>query len=145
MARWRKERRAAVLAALAGSDQVLERFEAPSIDSSKDPVIIIKALYQAAFGRLPEVGNLATAANELRSNVPLEVLADDLVRSAEFQERHGSKESPDATFITDLYLDGIGRRPDLESLGHWLSEAKKGLTRANLLAAMARSDEAAGR
>jgi GT2 family glycosyltransferase len=132
-----------VLAALASSDQVLKRFGTPDIDSSSDFGIILTALYRTAFGRPVEKSNLERDVDELRAGTALVVLADDLVRSIEFQDRHGSDEDLNLSFITDVYLDGLGRRPDLQSLAYWLSAGRKGATRADLLAAISRSDEAA--
>jgi GT2 family glycosyltransferase len=133
-----------VLAALASSDQVLKRFGTLDVDPSGEFETILAALYRAAFGRPAEKNNLEKGITELRAGSSLVVLADDLVRSIEFQERHGCDEDLDLSFITDLYLDGLGRRPDLQSLAYWLSAGKKGATRADLLAAIARSDEATG-
>jgi GT2 family glycosyltransferase len=132
-----------VLAALASSDQVLKRFGQAGFEFEKDIGIIIASLYRTAFGRPPEQKNLERDINELRAGTALVVLADDLVRSDEFQERHGCDHHLNRSFITDLYLDGLGRRPDLQGLAYWLAAGKKGATRANLLAAITRSDEAA--
>jgi GT2 family glycosyltransferase len=132
-----------VLAALANSDQVLKRFGAPDFDSSRNLGTILSALYRTAFGRPAGKGDLESGVNQLGAGTALAVLADDLVRSIEFQDRHGCDEDLNLSFITDLYLDGLGRRPDLQSLAYWLSAGKEGATRADLLAAIARSDEAA--
>jgi GT2 family glycosyltransferase len=131
-----------VLASLASSAQALKRFGALENDSSRDFGIVLTALYRTAFGRAADKSDLERGIDELRAGAVLAVLADDLVRSIEFQDRHGCDEGLNLSFITDLYLDGLGRRPDLQGLAYWLS-AGEGATRADLLAAIAQSDEAA--
>jgi 2-polyprenyl-3-methyl-5-hydroxy-6-metoxy-1,4-benzoquinol methylase len=107
-----------------------------------DPSLLVKALHKAAFGRLPEPGDLANGARQLRSGVSPQALAEELVASAEFQSRHGSTQKIDADYLKALYRDGLGREPDPDGLAQWLAEGEKGATRANVLAAFAGSNEA---
>jgi GT2 family glycosyltransferase/SAM-dependent methyltransferase len=106
-----------------------------------DPPVCVNSLYKAAFGRIADPEGLANRIHQLQSGVSLEVLAEQLVGSPEFQTRHGSDQKVDIKFIATLYRDGLGREPDPEGLAHWLAVAT-GATRAKVLAALASSDEA---
>ena len=135
--------RANMLAAFAGSNEALQRVLAlanlPQIDN---PGLLVNSLYKTAFGRPADPAGLANGVRQLQSGISLEVLAEQIAASGEFQARHGSGRSLDIKYLTALYWDGLGRQPDLKSLAHWLAEGKKGATRAKALAAFAASDEA---
>ena len=109
---------------------------------AKDLAELVNALYRLAFGRVADEAGLVGNVARLEAGTPLEVLAEDLVRSNEFRGRHGSNQSVDCEYLTALYRDGLGRGPDPQGLASWLAEGKKGATRAHVLAAMARSVEA---
>ena len=102
----------------------------------------MNSLYKAAFGRLAEPEGLANRIHQLQSGVSLEVLAEEFVGSPEFQTRHGTSRSVDTKYLTALYRDGLGLKPDLSISRDWLAEGKKGATRAKVLAAGAGSAEA---
>jgi GT2 family glycosyltransferase len=106
---------------------------------------LVNSLYKAAFGGVDEEPGSAAWVREVRSGMSVEVLAERFVRSAEFQQRHGSREEVDINYVTALYRDGLGRPPKLEELAIWLAKAEKGATRAQVLAGMAGSDEALAR
>jgi GT2 family glycosyltransferase len=108
----------------------------------KDLSGLVNSLYKAAFGRLAEPEGLANRIHQLQSGVSLEVLAEEFVGSPEFQIRHGTSRSVNTKYLTALYRDGLGLKPDLKYLAHWLAEGKKGATRAKVLAAIAGSAEA---
>jgi len=108
----------------------------------KDQARLVNSLYKAAFGRLAEPEGLANRIQQLQSGVSLEVLAEEFVGSPEFQTRHGTSRSVDTKYLTALYRDGLGLKPDLKYLAHWLAEGKKGATRAKVLAGIAGSAEA---
>jgi hypothetical protein len=91
---------------------------------------LVNSLYKAAFGRLPEAEGLANRIHQLQSGESLEDLAEEFVVSPEFQTRHGTSQSVDTKYLTALYRDGLGLKPDLKYLAHWLAESKKGATRA---------------
>jgi GT2 family glycosyltransferase len=103
---------------------------------------LINCLYQAAFGRSADANELAHNIQRLQSGVSPQVVAKDLVRSTEFQARHGSGQAVDRDFVTALYRDGLGREPDSEGLTSWLAQGEKRATRAKVLAAFAGSAEA---
>ena len=108
----------------------------------KDPSRLVNSFYRAALGRLAEPDGLATRILQIQSGMPVEVLAEDFVSSAEFQARHGTGQTVDLNYVTALYRDGLGREPDAEGLAGWLAAGAKGATRANILATIACSAEA---
>jgi FkbM family methyltransferase len=114
----------------------------PNVPIDVDRLVSVSALYRAAFGRFPDRVGLADSMKNLRAGVSLESLAEILVGSEEFQTRHGSSENVDIEYICALYRNGLGRVPGAEDLTAWLGEAAKGLTRARVLAGVARSPEA---
>ncbi|MBV9492522.1 MAG: DUF4214 domain-containing protein [Verrucomicrobia bacterium] len=138
---------AKVLAGLAASDEALEKALSRSTGSTdqsqdKEPALLVRALYKTAFGRPVDEAGLAANVARLQTGTPLEALAHDLTRSAEFQARHGSKQDLDLEYLSALYRDGLGRQPDPDGLAFWMAEAEKGVTRAQALAAFAASGEA---
>jgi O-antigen biosynthesis protein len=123
--------RAKALAAFAGSEEAMNRGATP----------LVNALVFAAFGRTAGEEELASHIQQLQSEITLEILAEKLVRSAEFQARHGTGETVDTQYLTALYRDGLGREPDSKHLAPWLAEEEQGATRAKVLAELARSEE----
>jgi FkbM family methyltransferase len=112
------------------------------VDQPVDPELLVNSFYKLAFGRFAEPDGLAHHIRELQSGVSPEDLAEQFVRSAEFQARHGSNARVDAQYLVALYRDGLGRQPDPEGLRVWLAEAERGMTRAKVLAGFALSTEA---
>jgi GT2 family glycosyltransferase len=108
----------------------------------QDQARLVNCIYKAAFGRLAEPEGLANRIHQLQSGASLEVLAEEFVGSPEFQTRHGTGRSVDTKYLTALYRDGLGLKPDLKYLAYWLAEGEKGATRAKVLAAVAGSVEA---
>src|SRR5208283_3313930 len=78
----------------------------------------------------------------LQSGVPLEFMADQLVRSPEFQRRHGTSQIVDADFFSALFRDGLRRKPDRDGVARCVEARARGATRAEVLAALAASEEA---
>jgi GT2 family glycosyltransferase len=112
---------------------------------ARDHSVLAHSLYQTAFGQPADEGTLTHLICVLRSGIPLHILAENLVGSPDFQMRHGASQKVDTKYITALYRDGLGRRPELEALAFWLAEGEKGATRANLLIRVASSEEALAR
>jgi O-antigen biosynthesis protein len=102
-----------------------------------DHSLLVNSLYKAAFGHLAEESALAHWAHELESGTSVEGAAEQVVRLAEFQMRHGSSEEVDINYLTAIYRDGLGAAPDLDALAWWLAEGKNGATRAKVLTAVA--------
>jgi len=108
----------------------------------KEPSRVVNSLYKVAFGRRADPQGLATRIHQLQSGLALEILAEELVRSPEFQARHGTGHGVDANYISALYRVGLRREPDQEGLAKWSAIGAKGSTRAQVLAAFAASEEA---
>jgi GT2 family glycosyltransferase len=114
----------------------------PSLLQGKDPSLLVRSLYQSAFGRPADQAAVMKWVRQLQAGTSLESLAGDLVRSPEFQARHGSSPEVDINYITALYRDSLGRPPELASLAFWLASQGEAVTRAKVLSALAPSDEA---
>jgi GT2 family glycosyltransferase len=125
--------RAMVLAEFAGSDESRERCHA---------VLLVHSLYKTAFGQLADRPYLAYGIDRLQSDRFAEGLASELVNHPGFLARYGFSQEVDAKYIRAIYANSLGRRPDFESLAYWLAERRKGATPAEILAAVASSDEA---
>ena len=100
----------------------------------------MNSLYKTAFGRIAHSDGLENCSRQLRLGASLEVLAERIVTSVEFQTRHGPDRRVDMKYLTALYRDGLGRLPNLENLAFWLAEGE--VTRTKVLATIAGSDEA---
>ena len=107
-----------------------------------DPARVVNCLYRTAFGRRADPQGLADRIHQLQSGVPLEVMADQLVRSPEFQRRHGTSQIVDADFFSALFRDGLRRKPDRDGVARCVEARARGATRAEVLAALAASEEA---
>jgi hypothetical protein len=124
--------RAKVLAGLAGSGEATRAVA----------TALVNSLFQTALGRSADEDGLAICVHQLQSGSSPEALAEALVASAKFRARHGSSQKVDTEYLTALYRDGLGRKPDPEGLAHWLTAGQKGTTRAKALAGFAASTEA---
>jgi O-antigen biosynthesis protein len=121
--------------------QRLDRKEQSRAPSESECAQLVHCLYRAAFGTFATPEGLARYVGWLHSGSSFQAVAKDIVRSAAFQQRHGSEQAVDHEFITALYRNGLGREPDPQGLASWVSAAEKGATRAIVLAAFASSDE----
>ena len=108
----------------------------------RDHSLLVNSLYKTAFGRMIDPDGLTHCSRQLQQGASFEMLAEQIVTSAEFLTRHGSDRAVDMKYLTALYLDGLGRPPNIEDLAFWLAEAESDVTRAKVLAAVAGSDEA---
>lgn len=98
-------------------------------------------LYQAAFGREPDLPGLGYWIDVLdRGADPLQVAAGFL-GSAEFAQREGET-LDDASFLIVLYRNALGRAPDPVGEAYWTPLLEGGLTtRAQMLIDFANSPE----
>jgi O-antigen biosynthesis protein len=110
--------------------------------SAKDHALRVNSLYKAALGRPAEPGGLQHWVRELGSGLSLKALAENIVRSPEFRARHGVGEQININYLNALYRDGLGRPPETEALALWQAKGETGATRAEVLAALADSEEA---
>src|ERR1700759_2711068 len=98
-----------------------------------DVIEQVHSLYHTALGRLADPEGLANAIHRMRSGGSPGSLANDLVASTEFQDRHGGKDQFDIKFIMTLFRDGPGRQPDAKTLSWWLRKRKRKGIRTKLL------------
>jgi GT2 family glycosyltransferase len=102
-----------------------------------DHSLLVNSLYKTAFGRIADPDGLATFSNQLDLGLSLEVVAEQIVTSSEFQIRHGSNKEVNIKYLAAIYRDGIGAQPDLDSMALWLGKGKNEVTRAQVLTAVA--------
>jgi GT2 family glycosyltransferase len=107
-----------------------------------DHSLLVNSLYESAFGHPADGSSLAYWVHELESGTSVESAAEQLVRSTEFQTRHGSSEEVDINYLRTIYRDGLRCRPDLDGMALWLAKGKNGATRAKVLTAVAKRAEA---
>jgi O-antigen biosynthesis protein len=131
--------RAKILAALAGSERALAHLQTTNWRSHEDSLRLVRCLFQTAFGRGPTMEEHAAALQQFQAGLSPDEVARAVVLSEEFQKRHGSEECVTADYLTALYMQALGRKPEPESLAFWL---EAGRTRAQALAAVAGSEEA---
>jgi uncharacterized protein (TIGR01370 family) len=86
-------------------------------------------LYQAAFGRAPDLGGLGYQINDLQTRFTLSQVAGNFIASPEFQSKYGPSIS-DARFVTLLYENVLHREPDDGGLQFHLGEIAAGESRA---------------
>lgn len=96
-------------------------------------------LYQAAFGRTPDLPGLGYQINALDSGLTLSQVAGNFIASPEFQSTYGSVD--DTTFITLLYQNVLHRAPDSGGLQFHLAELASGQSRADVLTHFSESPE----
>ena len=101
--------------------------------------LLVRSFFATAFGRTADEKALSFWVPKLRMGMSLDHFAENLVRSHEFQKRHGSSPEVDIQYLAALDSDRLWRLPELEGLARWVSAGEHGTTRAKVLAAMASS------
>lgn len=97
-------------------------------------------LYRAAFAREPDVEGVGFWVRALDAGKPLADAAAGFVASAEFRALYG--ESPtNAAFVEALYMNVLGRRPDVQGAAFWEGLLAQGTARAQVLVAFSESPE----
>lgn len=108
------------------------------LQSSQDKLVY--ELYQAAFARTPDNSGFrywaATADSTGASAIQL---ADQFLSAPEFTSKYGSP--PNATFVSELYTNVLGRAPDAAGLAYWTQVANAGTAHDALLVDFATSAE----
>jgi Ca2+-binding RTX toxin-like protein len=98
-------------------------------------------LYQAAFDRVPDTAGLSSNIYLMDTQVHYLEMSAAFVVSAEFQATYGSNVS-NATFVTALYQNVLGRAPDSAGLAAWVAALDSGQqTRAGVLIGYSESNE----
>lgn len=98
-------------------------------------------VYQAAFGRKPDLAGLGYWIASMDKGSSLNSVASSFVQSKEFQSLYGS--NPDAnTLITAMYTNVLHRAPDQAGFDYWKSELSSGhITAGGMLASFSESTE----
>jgi len=98
-------------------------------------------LYQAAFGRVPDVAGLGYWKDGLEKHgLTLSQVATAFLNSPESRTRYGV-DSDDATFIQRLYKNVLNRQPDAGGNSYWLGALKGGGGRIDVLLSFVDSAE----
>lgn len=96
-------------------------------------------VYNAAFGRSPDEGGLNYWIDQLNLGQTLNGMAFGFLESEEFESRYGSLD--DASFVSRLYTNVLGRDADAEGLSYWTTTLAQGATRSDVLIGFSESDE----
>lgn len=99
----------------------------------------IERLYQAFFGRAPDVEGLDYWTGEADRGVSLESIADAFAQSTEFQATYGPLD--DQAFVELVYVNVLGRSPDAEGLAYWTGLLAGGLDRGTAMVGFSESSE----
>jgi len=78
-------------------------------------------IYQAAFGRTPDLAGLGYWIKDMDNGSNLTTVAAGFMQSKEFQTLYGANPSVD-TFLTTLYKNILGRIPDQAGYDYWKNE-----------------------
>jgi len=78
----------------------------------------VTELYNAAFGRQPDLGGVEYYVNQLQAGLSFTNIANEFMASPEFQARFGASVS-DNQFITNLYENILHRAPATSELAYY--------------------------
>lgn len=96
-------------------------------------------LYEAAFGRVPDLGGLGYWMNALDKGVGLAAVAQAFINSAEFTSTYGNLNTEQ--FVTQLYANVLHRAPDAGGLAYHMAYLNGGEPRSSALVAFSESVE----
>lgn len=82
-------------------------------------------MYLAALGRKPDLSGLGYWVNELDRGMELTAVADNFLRSAEFQKLNGSNPST-STLINSFYQNVLHRTSDKAGFDYWADRLNSG-------------------
>lgn len=97
-------------------------------------------MYKGALNRAPDAEGLGYWIYQMEKGLPLHDVANSFIVSAEFNRAYGSNLS-DASFVTQLYKNVLGREPDQAGQNYWLGAMENGASRADVLASFSESPE----
>lgn len=98
-------------------------------------------LYQAAFGRIPDIGGLTNWVKAMDAGMTLAAVAQGFAASDEFALKYGSSQSTVA-FVTMLYANVLHRAPDAGGLQNWINQIDgHAMTRTQVLMGFSESPE----
>jgi hypothetical protein len=97
-------------------------------------------LYQAAFGRTPDITGLGYWIAQADKGLSQHDIANSFVTSGEFNTLYGAAAS-DGAFLTALYQNVLHRAPDQGGQDYWLGQMQHGMAHAEVLMAFSESTE----
>ncbi|WP_338847443.1 DUF4214 domain-containing protein [Massilia sp. W12] len=113
------------------------------INSSEfaNTVLPVARLYYAAFGRVPDGDGLNFWLAQVKRGASILQIANDFLRSPEFQTLYGKNLTDDA-YVDQLYKNVLGRPADADGKAYWVSKLSVDkITRAQVLNAFSDSAE----
>ena len=129
--------RGEVMIGFAESAEYVDRTQTVAAPDTAETRIV--RLYRAFFLRDPDAGGLAYWADQLRSGVPLETVAEAFAGSAEFQNRYGSLGN--AAFVDLVYTNVLGRSADAGGAAYWSGLLGSGTSRGTVMVGFSESAE----
>jgi hypothetical protein len=132
--------RGSVTAAIAESEEARSGAH-PTVEQNYDAEIF--RLYEAAFGRTPDEGGESAWLTMLANGHSGADIAAGIAASDEFRSFDASL--LDDAFITQMYLNALGRQPESGAVQAWVLAMNAGLSRADVLLAFADSAESKGK
>jgi len=78
----------------------------------------VTELYNASFGRQPDLGGVEYYANQIKAGLSFLDIAGEFMASPEFQNRYGTNVS-DAQFVANLYQNVLHRTPAQSELSYY--------------------------
>jgi V8-like Glu-specific endopeptidase len=101
----------------------------------------VARLYDAVFGRLPDVSGLQNWENTLDSAaMSLSAVAGAFTASPEFQAKYGALSN--SAFVTNLYVNTLHRNPEQAGLNNWLGVLNSGgASRSDVVLGFSESQE----
>ena len=97
-------------------------------------------IYKAAFNRTPDNGGLKFWMGRMDEGVTVTDVAAGFIASAEFTALYGIN-STDGDFITRVYSNVLGRKPDQGGFDYWIDVLRKGASRPQVLVGFSESPE----
>ncbi|QJD99548.1 DUF4214 domain-containing protein [Massilia forsythiae] len=98
-------------------------------------------LYQAAFGRTPDVAGFGYWKDILENKgFPLTQVANEFLNSTESKSLYGT-DSDDTTFVERLYQNVLHRKPDAAGANFWIGTLRSGTKRTDVLISFSESPE----
>ena len=100
----------------------------------------VTRLYWAFFGRVPDYGGLTYWSGAHRRGTDLSVIAQSLAASHEFRAKYGVLSN--RAFVTRIYADVLGRKPDTSGVAYWTKELdSRSRTRGQVMVGFSQSSE----
>jgi Ca2+-binding RTX toxin-like protein len=96
-------------------------------------------MYQAAFNRTPDTNGLAGWINFLDTGGAVLTMADQFIKSQEFQNTYGALDN--TRFVQLLYNNVLHRNGEAAGVSGWVGGLNNGMARAQVLSGFSESSE----